>query len=185
MTGNVPTTSLSFSNPNICLATPHDILPLMKLVNSSYRGEGSRKGWTTEADLIGGEVRIDLPSLTEVLETTGSVVLKYMDKDELTGCVNLQHKGDYLYLGMFSVLPERQNAGIGRQLLRAGEEVANQWGLSSIRMSVIYLREELIAWYKRNGYSETGERIPFHEDGMSGKHLKQLEFIVLEKKLNH
>jgi ribosomal protein S18 acetylase RimI-like enzyme len=82
---------------------------------------------------------------------------------------------------MFSVSPEHQNAGIGRKLLQAAELVASQWDLEAIQMSVISVRDELIAWYMRNGYADTGERIPFQEDGMSGKHLRQLEFMVLRK----
>jgi ribosomal protein S18 acetylase RimI-like enzyme len=118
------------------------------------------------------------------LITPGSIVLGYRQAETLVGCVNLQHKGDYLYLGMFSVIPEKQNAGIGRKLLNAAVELAHQWQLGAIKMSVISVRSELIAWYIRNGYSDTGERIPFQEDGMSGKHLRQLEFMVLRKPVN-
>lgn len=175
--------SFSLSDTSIKPANPSDLQPLMALVNSAYRGESSRAGWTTEADLIAGNIRIDEHALSEVLNAPESIVLIYVENNQIIGCVNLQHKGEYLYLGMFSVSPERQNAGIGRKLLRAAEEVALAWQLSVIRMSVIYLREELISWYNRNGYIETGERIPFHEDGMSGKHLKPLEFIILEKNI--
>jgi ribosomal protein S18 acetylase RimI-like enzyme len=173
-----------FSDPSVAIAGISDFEELLTLVNSSYRGESSRRGWTTEADLIAGDVRINAASLTEVLELKNSVVLVYKEAGLLSGCVNLQHKADYLYLGMFAVSPEKQNAGIGKKLLIAAEELALQWQLSSIRMSVISVRAELIAWYKRNGYKDTTERIPFQEDGMSGKHLRQLEFMILEKKLS-
>lgn len=181
MSGSMPVPL--FSDASIAVAGRGDFEELLRLVNSSYRGESSRRGWTTEADLIAGEVRINAVALTEVLELKNSVVLVFKESDVLTGCVNLQHKGDYLYLGMFAVSPEKQNAGIGKKLLLAAEELALQWQLSSIRMSVISVRSELIAWYKRNGYADTGERIPFQEDGMSGKHLRQLEFMILEKKI--
>jgi ribosomal protein S18 acetylase RimI-like enzyme len=174
-------TDFTFSDATIGLATCQDLPQLMALVNRAYRGESSRRGWTTEADLIAGEVRIDEVSLQQVLTSPGSIVLGYQQAETLLGCVNLQHKGDYLYLGMFSVSPEHQNAGIGKKLLRAAEVVALQWGLNAIQMSVISVRHELIAWYVRNGYEDTGERIPFQEDGMSGKHLRQLEFMVLRK----
>jgi ribosomal protein S18 acetylase RimI-like enzyme len=173
-----------FSDVAISVAGIADSEQLLGLVNSSYRGESSRRGWTTEADLIAGEVRIDEATLQQVLITPGSIVLGYWRAETLVGCVNLQHKGDYLYLGMFSVSPEHQNAGIGRKLLNAAVEVAGQWHLGAIKMSVISVRSELIAWYMRNGYADTGERIPFQEDGMSGKHLRQLEFMVLRKPVN-
>jgi ribosomal protein S18 acetylase RimI-like enzyme len=173
-----------FSEEKIHCANATELDSILKLVNSAYRGESSRAGWTTEADLIAGEVRIDMPSLQEVFAMEGSYVLAYQEGDQIIGCVNLQNKKDYLYLGMFSVSPQYQNAGIGKKLLKAAEEFAGQLQLSRIRMSVIAVRNELIAWYKRNGYVDTGERIPFQEDGMSGKHLRVLEFAVLEKTLS-
>jgi ribosomal protein S18 acetylase RimI-like enzyme len=182
MSGSLPMPV--FSDVAISLAGIADSEQLLGLVNSSYRGESSRRGWTTEADLIAGEVRIDADALQQVLITPGSIVLGYRQAETIVGCVNLQHKGDYLYLGMFSVSPEHQNAGIGKKLLQAAERVALQWDLKAIQMSVISVRDELIAWYMRNGYADTGERIPFQEDGMSGKHLRQLEFMVLRKPVN-
>lgn len=182
MSGTYPIPVLA--DAAIGVATGKDLPQLMALVNSAYRGESSRKGWTTEADLIAGEVRIDEPALQQVLAMQGSIVLVYRLAETLVGCVNLQHKGDYLYLGMFSVSPENQGAGIGKKLLQAAEMVTLQWDLNAIQMSVISVRDELIAWYMRNGYADTGERIPFQEDGMSGKHLRQLEFMVLRKPVN-
>lgn len=173
-----------FSEEKIHCAHESELEAILKLVNSAYRGESSRAGWTTEADLIAGEVRIDMPSLQEVYDMEGSYVLAYQENDQIIGCVNLQNKKEYLYLGMFSVSPLYQNAGIGKKLLKAAEEFADQLQLSKIRMSVIAVRDELIAWYKRNGYVDTGERILFQEDGMSGKHLRVLEFAVLEKTLS-
>ena len=181
MSGSLPMPV--FSDVAISVAGIADREQLLGLVNSSYRGESSRKGWTTEADLIAGDVRIDADALQQVLITPGSIVLGYRQAETLVGCVNLQHKGDYLYLGMFSVIPEKQNAGIGRKLLDAAVELAHQWQLGAIKMSVISVRSELIAWYMRNGYADTGERISFQEGGMSGKHLRKLEFMVLCKSL--
>ena len=172
-----------FSEEKIRIATKQELDEIMQLVNSAYRGESSRSGWTTEADLIAGNVRIDKPSLLEVFETSGSVILLYQQDQQIIGCVNLQQKTDHLYLGMFSVSPSHQNTGIGKKLLKAADEYALQMGLATIHMSVIAFRDELISWYKRNGYVDTGERIPFKEDGMSGKHLRELEFMVLEKKI--
>lgn len=173
-----------FSNQQISIATKDQLDAILQLVNSAYRGESSRSGWTTEADLIAGNVRIDKPSLEEVYHLEGSVILTYVEGDKLVGTVNLQQKKDHLYLGMFSVAPTHQNAGIGKKLLKAAEEYALHLVLPSIQMSVISVRHELISWYQRNGYVDTGERIPFKEDGMSGKHLRVLEFAVLQKTLS-
>lgn len=172
-----------FSDAHITLASPADIPSLVLLLNSSYRGASSRKGWTTEADLIAGEVRTNAESLAEVLAEPGSVILKYVDDGKLLACVNLKKQGDRLYLGMFSVEPELQGAGIGGKMLSVAEEHAAAQGCTAIYMWVISVRTELISWYKRKGYEETGQTIPFREDGLTGRHLQPLEFLVLEKKL--
>ena len=85
---------------------------------------------------------------------------------------------------MFSVSPKSQRFGIGKQLLKAAEEYARHLQCRVIYMTVIIAREELINWYKRYGYKDTGERKPFAEDGLTGKHLQPLEFMVLEKEIN-
>lgn len=173
-----------FSNPSIALANLQDLTAIKNLLNSAYRGDSSRKGWTTEADIIAGDVRTDDNNLQEIMQQEGSVFLKYNDtENNIVGCVNLQQHGDKIYLGMFSVNPQLQGLGIGRHVLRAAEEYALTLNYYIIYMSVISLRSELIDWYKRNGYEETGERKPFVEDGLTGKHLKPLEFLILQKEL--
>ncbi len=97
--------------------------------------------------------------------------------------MNLQVQKHRVYLGMFSVYPELQGAGIGKIILRSAEEYAKSQGCTHIYMSVISVRAELIAWYQRHGYVDTGERNAFKEDGLTGKHLRELEFMTLEKTL--
>jgi ribosomal protein S18 acetylase RimI-like enzyme len=175
-----------FSNPQISLATAKDILLIKNLLNSAYRGERSRQGWTTEADIIAGDVRTDENDLQKVMQLPASVFLKYVsNQQELVGCVNLQKHDNKIYLGMFSVSPVLQGAGIGKHILKAAEEYTAQLNCNAIYMSVISVRTELINWYNRNGYSETGERKAFVEDGLTGRHLQPLEFIILEKTLNN
>lgn len=163
-------------------ATSADIPAIVTLLNSAYRGESSRKGWTTEADLIGGNVRTDLEDVTRTMEKQDSkfMVVRLPDGGIL-GCVNLQKQKQRVYLGMFAVSPEAQGMGTGKRLIRAAEEWCRSVGCSSVFMWVISERKELISWYVRMGYHDTGERIPFHEDGLSGNHLQTLTFLVLEK----
>jgi ribosomal protein S18 acetylase RimI-like enzyme len=171
-----------FADPHISLATEADVPQLVTLLNSAYRGEGSRAGWTTEADLIQGEVRTDTTEVRQVIASPGSVMLSYReDAAGIIGCVNLQDRDGRIYLGMFSVSPLLQGVGIGNRLMEAAEEYAAQVKARSIYMTVISERAELIAWYQRRGYVDTGERIPFAEDGRTGKHTRKLEFMVLEK----
>src|SRR5262245_55189865 len=97
------------------IADRNDVQDLVKLVNSAYRGEGSKKGWTTEADLLAGDLRTDEPTLTRMMTAPDSVFLKYRnDEGVIEGCVYLQKRGDKLYLGMLSVSPELQARGIGK-----------------------------------------------------------------------
>jgi len=174
----------SFSNPGISFATVANIAAIKDLLNNAYRGESSKQGWTTEAGLIAGDTRTDEASLQQVMEQAGSVFLVCKDEQQkITGCVNLQEHGDKLYLGMFSVSPHLQGGGIGKQLLQAAEEYARHLQKKAIYMSVISVRTELINWYMRHGYADTGERKPFVEDGLTGKHLKPLEFMILEKSI--
>jgi ribosomal protein S18 acetylase RimI-like enzyme len=171
-----------FSNPHIIIATAADVVAITNLLNNSYRGEASKKGWTTEADLIAGDVRTDENMVKEVMQKTGSIFLIYTNDEQLIcGCVNLQQHDNRIYLGMFSVSPLLQGGGIGKQLLRAAEEYSLYISCRAIYMTVISARTELIGWYKRHGYADTGIRKPFTEDGLTGKHLQALEFMVMEK----
>jgi len=166
----------------IVKATVADAAKLVDLLNSAYRGDSSKQGWTTEAHLIAGNVRTNEQSVIDVINQPGSVVLKCTDEqNHIIGTVNLQKQDHKLYLGMFSVSPASQGGGIGKKLLVAAEDHAREVDCSMIYMTVISVRTELIDWYKRNGYVDTGERKPFTEDGLTGKHLQKLEFAVLEK----
>jgi len=167
----------------ITKATLQDIPALTILINSAYRGETSKKGWTTEANLLEGK-RTNEEELTETLLDPKNTILKFTDNNTIIGSVLLIEKEHQLYLGMLTVSPELQNSGVGKKLLAEAENYAKALGLSSIIMTVISVREELVAWYKRNGYVDTGEREAFPESEI---HVtiseKPLEFIYLEKKI--
>lgn len=168
----------------ITKATLDNVSTLTQLINSAYRGESSRKGWTTEANLLEG-IRTTEQELTEILEDQKNTILKFTENNRIIGCVLLIEKEHQLYLGMLTVSPELQNSGLGKQLLQQAEIHASALGLTKIVMTVISVREELIAWYKRNGYLATGAREPFPVSDVHipiSKH--PLEFIVLEKRIS-
>lgn len=161
-----------------------DVPELVALLNSAYRGESSKKGWTSEAHLIGSNVRTNDEQLTQVLQAPYSVMLKCVNNaGQIVGCVNLQQQGNKIYLGMLSVSPMLQGKGTGKQLLQAAEVFAKENKCSAIYMTVISVRDELIAWYQRHGYVVTGETKPFVQDDITGNHLQPLVFAVLEKQL--
>lgn len=168
----------------ISKATVEDAPALNKLVNSAYRGDSSRKGWTTEADLLDG-TRTDENAIRGFFREEGSTILKFQVDGKIAGCVRLVKHGHKLYLGMFAVDPNVQNGGIGKKILVAAEAHARQVGCESIDMTVISVRTALIDWYKRHGYTEVGEKKPMVFDNPSGGIPKtDLYFITLEKILN-
>jgi ribosomal protein S18 acetylase RimI-like enzyme len=170
--------SLHFS-----IAAGNDVPELVKLVNSAYRGDSSKKGWTTEADLLDG-IRTDEESLTKLIHQPGSVILKCTDENnELAGCVYLQNQAGHMYLGMLTVSPSIQAQGIGKALLKASEEYARQQGCHAVMMTVITVRHELIQWYERRGYQQTEEKRPFPNDPRFGIPKQPLEFVVMEKEV--
>ena len=172
------------SNFVISPATSGDIPALNRLVNSAYRGEGSRRGWTTEADLLSG-IRTTEASLAELLANPNALILRYVVEDELVGCVYLEYKENTIYLGMLTVAPNAQAGGIGRQLLEAAEEYARDRQCRAITMTVIPLRTELLAWYERRGYERTGIELPFPNDpARFGTPNVPLSFIELRKEIN-
>ena len=164
-------------------AKTEDIPRLVDLLNSGYRGESSKKGWTTEAALLEGEVRTDASTILSLMQNPAATFLKYIDQDELQACVFLEKKDNKLYLGMLCVSPDIQAKGIGRQLMTAAVSYAKEQHCSAIFMKVISVRNELIAWYERQGYARTGNTEPFPDDNRFGIPTQPLEFIIMEKEI--
>ncbi len=170
---------------SILPATLSDIPALLTLVNSAFRGDSARQGWTHEADLLHGDLRTDEHGLRDLLQEPDGTVLKYCsDTGRLEGCVYLHLKTNELYLGMLTVAPAKQGAGIGKLLMVAAETHAQQSGCAKIRMRVLSTRQELIAWYERHGYRPSGETEPYAFDHKFGVPTQPLEFVILEKTMN-
>jgi ribosomal protein S18 acetylase RimI-like enzyme len=143
------------------LARPGDVPAIVALVESAYRGESSRAGWTTEADLLDGP-RTDAELTAAVLATPGSVMLLAEAGGQLVGCCELDRGPEAAHFGMFAVRPAGQGQGWGRQILAEAERVAHRdWSASTMVLSVLAQRPDLIAWYERRGYRRTGETRPF------------------------
>lgn len=174
-----------------------DIPSIVHLVESAYRGEASRAGWTTEADFLEGQ-RIDAQSVQADIEKLDSViVLAYYSTAstssatnlavaEILACCHLQKKQTACYFGMFSVNPTQQGAGIGKLLIQEAERIAKyDWQCSHMEMTVIDIRDELIDFYIRRGYVRTGKHLPFpYGDERFGIPLRNdLRFEILEKNL--
>ena len=166
-----------------------DAAALVDLVNSAYRGDSSKAGWTTEAEFLDG-IRLTLKDAGAMLQDSTKKVLVLEEKGALLACVCLENRGAYAYLGMLTVSPELQGKGIGKDILRECETwIQKHWHSTVwIEMSVLSQRKELIAFYVRQGYQLTEERKPFpgyQEPQRYGIPKRpDLEFAVLKKKLS-
>ena len=167
----------------ISTATKNDIPQLATLVNSAYRGEASKAGWTTEANIISGNTRTDETQMGIEFSDTAVTILKYTNaENNIDGCVYLKQLPHGLYLGMLCVNPNLQGSGIGKKLMQAAEVFAQSNGLTQIEMTVINVRTELIAWYQKLGYKYAGITKPFPPDAF-GTPTRPLHFEVLIKTL--
>ena len=168
-------------------ASPDDLPALHALIESAYRGETARAGWSHEADLLDGQ-RTDFEALGEMLADPAQHLLVLRDNDVLRACVTVAEKGNGVaYLGMLTVEPTGQSRGMGRMILAAAEDhAATHFAATRIEMTVIAQREELIAWYERRGYALTGERRPFpaHDPRFGEPRRDDLVFVVLDKRLH-
>lgn len=173
-----------YSDPHIHVAKAEEAAVIAALVNSGYRGESSRQGWTTEDGLLGG-TRINEQGVKDVINRPGTAVLVYKEQQEIQACVELDVRAGKIYLGMLTVRPALQNRGLGKVMLNAGEEYARHVGCTAVTMVVIDERAELISWYARRGYHPTGNYRPFdNTDPVFGVPKKPLQFMELEKALS-
>ena len=168
------------------LAVTSDIAALHQLIESAYRGDSARGGWTHEADLLDGQ-RTDVDALTNLIADPAQRLIVADLAEQLTGCVQITDKGGGLaYLGMLSVAPGLQGGGLGRQLIEAAESRAIAlFSAKRMEMAVIRQRAELIAYYERRGYALTGEERPFpYGDARFGvPRTGTLAFVVLARDL--
>lgn len=162
-----------------------DISALVALIESAYRGDASRAGWTTEADLLGGN-RTSAAMLAETLGDPNQTMRVCEEDGAIIACVTLERRDGYGYVGTVSVKPELQGGGLGRELLTQAETMLQaRWSLPLARMTVIAQRPELIAWYERRGYQLTDKTAPFpYGDSRFGAPKRDdLYFVILEKAL--
>jgi GNAT superfamily N-acetyltransferase len=180
MSAAVAATVLGFRD-----AVAADVPAIVALVESAYRGDASRAGWTTEADFLDGQ-RVDAAGVAEIVGRPGNRILLANAGGELLACCHLENQGDSCYFGMVSVKPTLQGGGIGGAMIAAAERIAlEQWRCTRMEMTVISIREELIAWYGRRGYRRTGvfKPFPYGDERFGIPKRDDLRFELLEKAL--
>ncbi|MFJ9019675.1 GNAT family N-acetyltransferase [Streptomyces sp. NPDC102259] len=142
-------------------AVDDDVDALVALIESAYRGDTSRAGWTTEADILHGQ-RTDPDGVLAVIKAPDSRLLTVERQGRIVACCQLEHRGGHAYFGMFAVSPTVQGTGLGGTVMAEAERQAREnWGVTEMHMTVISVREDLIAWYERRGYRRTGRMTPF------------------------
>jgi|SRR5690348_10685360 len=162
-----------------------DISAIVALVESAYRGDSGRRGWTTESDLLDGQ-RVDTAGVREIVDKPGSRVLLGESGGSLRVCCHIEKQGEACYFGMFAVDPTLQGGGVGRQTLNEAERIArDEWKCTKMEMTVISVRDELIAWYVRRGYRRTGtfKPFPYGDERFGIPKRDDLRFEFLEKRL--
>jgi len=167
------------------LATVADCDSLALLVNNSFRSELAQQGWTNENELVDG-LRTNSDGLQNIINTTKSIILVFFDKTEqiLIGCVYLKPKLEIqtAHLGMLVVRPDFQTKGYGKFIMSVAEKYArNEWNVDYIELTAIVQRTELIGYYTRRGYIDTGQRKPFHGSASSFPKRDDLELCTMRK----
>ncbi len=161
-----------------------DVEQIIQVVNAAYRGESSRLGWTTEADLLDG-LRTDAGEILRLLADETAILLLCKAGKQVLGSVHLQYQAGCAELGMFAVYPLHQGLGIGKRLLRQAEQIAAEtWSVRCMQMAVISCRHELLAFYRRRGYRDNGVSKPFPlNPALWTPKVNNLQLILLEKML--
>ena len=164
------------------IATPDDAAAIVSLVNSAYRGDFSRQGWTTEADFLDGR-RTELKEVLTLMDDAQYLFVIAKQQHTLQASVLLEHTDDVVYLGMLAVNPLQQNQGIGKALLKEAEKIAKQtWQTQCFKLSVLTCRPELIAFYQRRGYQCTGITERLYSSHLWTEKTTELYLELLEKR---
>lgn len=136
-----------------------DAQAIAQLINSAYRGESSRKGWTTEADILDG-LRTTTQDVTNIINRTDAFMLMGVLNDEIVATIACERQmmanALTAHFGMVAVKPTLQNKGHGKDLINAAEAMTKrEWRVAGFHMSVISIREDVIRFYERLGYERT------------------------------
>ncbi len=169
--------------PQFRTATADDVAAVSALVEKAYRGEAAATGWTTETELLTGPRTSDA-EVAALVADAGSRFVLMERAGRLVGCALVQRRGDEAYFGMFAVDPGTQGGGVGKAVVEACEQtVRDLWSSTAVTMTVISLRDDLIAWYERRGYARTGRHLPFPFHEHSGALRTDFDLVELRKAL--
>ncbi|XP_037030219.1 uncharacterized N-acetyltransferase YjgM-like [Bradysia coprophila] len=133
-------------------------------METCYRGDTARAGWTHDSDLVDGN-RTTEALLLEEITLPGGNYLTYNEDGKIVGCVYtlVNAEDNTCFVGSLCVHPTIQSQGLGKKLMTAAEDLARQAGCTKLCMKVLTTRTELIAWYEKLGFKYVGQNFPFPE----------------------
>ncbi|HEV2834283.1 MAG TPA: GNAT family N-acetyltransferase [Pyrinomonadaceae bacterium] len=136
----------------IRIANSSDAEKVTAVINAAFR--------IAEGFFVDGN-RITLDEVRRLFESGAFLVAE--DQTGISGCVYVEPRGERSYLGLLSVDPSRQQAGLGSRLMTAGEQYCRELGSRFMDIYIVNLRTELPAFYEHRGYVENGTT-PFPPD---------------------
>jgi len=175
-------------------AVEADVSPLVALIERAYRGPETAGSWVSESHLLKGP-RTSNAEISELIAQSDSRFLIAERNGRILGCCLIQRLGTTecssadigkgsAYFGMFAIDPTDHSTGLGKQILAEAERrVRDLWRSSSMVMTVINVREQLIEYYKRRGYTLTGATMPFPFSETSGEVTRDFHLVEMKKDL--
>lgn len=164
------------------IAQISDIPKLVELVNSAYRHKAGNS-WTSEAEIVSGD-RINYQQLEQSLFQKNFKLFVAELVGNLVACIGLTFDQDNVEVGTFCIAPEHQNQGIGKQVLDFAEKYVIDLKLPNLNdfvMWVLSVRHELIAYYERRGYVQSGVIDEYPIDADVGKPIVDLHLVEMRK----
>ena len=148
-------------------ATPDDASTIVALVNAAF---------AVEKAFVDG----DRTSLEEIQQHFQKGVFLVADGPEGSpvACAYVEQRGYRAYMGMLSVDPARQGAGLGRQMMTAIQEYCRGRRVRSMDIRILSLRPELPPFYRKLGFVEEGTA-PYENP----KCTQPAHFILMSKNL--
>lgn len=172
--------------PQLRLATIDDAPQVQQLVQAAFRAPDGREGWTADMEL-GNRFRIEVEQVAATITRADGVVLMTTVAGNLVASVEVVKRSDgHARLSMLSVDQRYQSNGLGRQVLEYAEDYCRRtWSATAMELNALSTRQNLISWYQRRGYRETGETSPFPREEFSDLDLPEdLCFVEMEKDLS-
>jgi GNAT superfamily N-acetyltransferase len=166
-------------------ATGEDAESILAIVEAAYRATGEGAGWTTESHLLAGR-RTGIEEVRALISSETGGLLTFRDGDVVVASCHLDRRAGHAYFGMFAVTPGRQAQGLGKGMLAEAERIArDEWRMTEMRLTVLSVRGDLIAWYERRGFAPTGQTSPFPygDERFGVPRVDDLRFVELAKLL--